>query len=532
MAKNTTPTFTHELPLKYRSKLVHELLVRQNLARFIHNACVGEAEKRLGLLWQSKLYQKARKMPQGQQRTEAFNQSRAAVQFTDFALQSYAQKIRNDAYKDRIDSPTASLIGKRAVEAVSDYAYKKGGKAHFRKYNELRSVESKTNDAGIRFRDGKVLWSGLEFECLINSKDKVTQHALNSPIKKCRLLTRELRGKTQAYVQLVLEGYSYHDQEKHPVALGKTVSSDLGPSTIATTSEDSAFLQKFCPEIEHDYKKERQLKRKRDRQMRANNPDNFNPDGTIKKLEPGEKHNWNISKRMKETTAQIRNNSRVEAATRKKSHGNLANQMLEMGTIWLIEKVSYVSFQKNYGRSVGVRAPGMFVALMKQKCKRFGGTVIEFSTYHTKLSQTCLCGRIEKKNLSQRVHNCPDCGLVMQRDLLSSFLALFVLDGILQADLARKAWSSAEPLLQTAWRNAQSASGESSRQTHFGARPRSQSGSSAKIPIAITKAQNVVRSGGNATDESLGEVVDYRGENLPALAVESGSVERHMINCF
>jgi|ERR1035437_3604867 hypothetical protein len=146
MPKYTTPTFTHELPLKYRSKLVRELLVRQNFARFVHNACVGEAEKRLWLLWQSKLYQKARKMPKGQERNEAFNESRAVVEFTDFALQSYAQKIRNEAYKDRIDSPTVSLIGKRAFEAVSDYAYQKGCKAHFRKYNELRRVLNPDRD--------------------------------------------------------------------------------------------------------------------------------------------------------------------------------------------------------------------------------------------------------------------------------------------------------------------------------------------------------------------------------------------------
>jgi hypothetical protein len=39
---------------------------------------------------------------------------------------------------------------------------------------------------------------------------------------------------------------------------------------------------------------------------------------------------------------------------------------------------------------------------------------------------------------------------------------------------------------------------------------RRHSGSPVKIPIAITKAQNVVRGGGNAADESLVEVVDYR----------------------
>ena len=68
-------------------------------------------------------------------------------------------------------------------------------------------------------------------------------------------------------------------------------------------------------------------------------------------------------------------------------------------------------------------------------------------------SQTCLCGRKERKPLSQRTHRCPDCGLVAQRDLLSDYLGLFVrpevdsqtgeiIKDTLDLDLASKAWST------------------------------------------------------------------------------------------
>ncbi|WP_460000742.1 zinc ribbon domain-containing protein [Paradesulfitobacterium aromaticivorans] len=39
-------------------------------------------------------------------------------------------------------------------------------------------------------------------------------------------------------------------------------------------------------------------------------------------------------------------------------------------------------------------------------------------------SQTCLCGEKVPKDLSVRVHECPACGLVMDRDWVSAKLIL------------------------------------------------------------------------------------------------------------
>jgi len=37
-------------------------------------------------------------------------------------------------------------------------------------------------------------------------------------------------------------------------------------------------------------------------------------------------------------------------------------------------------------------------------------------------SQTCLCGYHVPKDLSVRIHNCPNCGLVMPRDQVSAMI--------------------------------------------------------------------------------------------------------------
>ena len=118
-----------------------------------------------------------------------------------------------------------------------------------------------------------------------------------------------------------------------------------------------------------------------------------------------------------------------------------------MGDSFHFEKLSYRAFQRRYGKSVGRKAPGQFVALLRRKAVSAGGTVHEFPTRSTKLSQTCHCGSVVKKPLSQRWHSC-SCGVEAQRDLYSAFLATCVEGDRLDADQARTRWSGVDTLLR------------------------------------------------------------------------------------
>jgi putative transposase len=92
----------------------------------------------------------------------------------------------------------------------------------------------------------------------------------------------------------------------------------------------------------------------------------------------------------------------------------------------------------------------MFVERLKQKAVNASGSVTEFSTYKTCLSQSCICGKREKKPLSQRMHRC-SCGVEAQRDLFSAYLARFVQDDRLDVPLAKESWGGAETCLRTAF---------------------------------------------------------------------------------
>jgi len=90
-----------------------------------------------------------------------------------------------------------------------------------------------------------------------------------------------------------------------------------------------------------------------------------------------------------------------------------------------MEKISYKSWQKMFGRSILNSSPSQFKDILSKKSSYNGGSLIEYNTQTTALSQTCLCGNKKKKSLTERFHIC-DCGIIQQRDLFSAYLGLFV----------------------------------------------------------------------------------------------------------
>jgi hypothetical protein len=177
-----------------------------------------------------------------------------------------------------------------------------------------------------------------------------------------------------------------------------------------------------------------------DRQRRANNPENYNPNGTAKKGH----RKWKRSKRQRGTQRQIEEHHRKLGAQRKSLQGELAHQVLSLGNKVITEKVSKVAWAKRYGRSVGHKAPGLFETRVATLAKAAGGSFEAISTYSTLLSSRCLCGARKKKTLSERKHFCgcehvPE-GTFADRDEFSAFLAMFSQGSVLGIERAVKAW--------------------------------------------------------------------------------------------
>src|SRR5208337_2034246 len=204
---------------------------------------------------------------------------------------------------------------------------------------------------------------------------------------------------------------------------------DMGPKHMAVfLRNEQSSIALFQPIVDKltDYAKEmRLLQRHLDRQRRQNNPDNFNADGTIRK---GKKLKWHRSKAMIVTQGKIRELHRAIRETRKTVQRELASIIVALSDSLKTEDVSYKSWQKAYGKSVGNFAPSLFMTDVFSNAESAGSETTKIPL-KTALSQLCVCGLKKKKKLSQRVHDC-ECGVRSQRDVFSSYLALFYQESV------------------------------------------------------------------------------------------------------
>jgi transposase len=461
-----TPTFLLELPLQVNSQQAKHLHGHFEAGRHLYNALLGEAMKRLKRMRASEAWQQARAIPHSekQARKAAFTALRKEYGFSEYALYNFAKRERTTWIADHIDSSTAQTLATRTYRAANRVCVGQAKRVRFKsKGRGLDSLEGKQNTAGIHFdlqnpKDGNqgwLVWMKERYSAIIDWHDPVVQHGLRQRIKYARILRRKAsspraegadRNGYRYYAQLALEGASYQ-KPKHLVGK-ETVGLDIGPSTIAIVSKQgTARLETFCAELAPNVKAKRRLQRKLDRQRRANNPQNFDEKGRCKK---GHKI-WHDSQEYKATRSRLASQERKLAAHRKSLHGKLVHEVVAVGNTINTEKLSYKAWQKQFGRSIGFRAPGMFVDLLRRTVATTGGILYEVPTRSTKLSQLCHgCGVLLKKPLSVRWHECA-CGIgPVQRDLYSAALAAFLDLKTLRPSIAQSDWEGLETSLRAA----------------------------------------------------------------------------------
>jgi len=233
-------------------------------------------------------------------------------------------------------------------------------------------------------------------------------------LRSCRIVRGRVRGRWVYAAQLVVDG---RPLARHQVGEG-LVGLDVGPSTVAVVTDQGAWKETFCAELDHKAVELRRLQRRLDRQHRAGSRACFDEQGRHTKGGC----QWRCrSRRADRTKVRIHELQRRAAEHHKSLHGNLANRVLGQGRIIHTERLSYRALQRCFGRSVGRRAPGLCIATLSRKAASAGGTVAEVDTRTTRLSQCCVCGAVAKKPLRQRTHRC-GCGVEEDRDVFAAFL--------------------------------------------------------------------------------------------------------------
>lgn len=418
------------------------LNARLEIGRNIYNSCLGELYKRYNHMRESKQYKKISKLSKGKDRNKQFNELNNKYGLTDYSLHNFVRPIQKH-FKDNIDSFSAQKIATRCFGAFQKLMFHIADKVQFKKYGEMDSVEGKSNKTGIRFKDDKLVWNGLEIDIIIKNNDIYAQKAIQDKVKYCRIVRKMIRGKYKYYVQLVMEGLPpiKTDKEtgeiKRSIGLGN-VGIDIGTRTIAISSKYDVKLLELCPEVENIEKRKNLLQRKLDRQRRANNSNNFNEDGTIKR---GIKSAWVKSKKYLRAQNELRDIQRKQASIRKQSHEKLANYIISLGDRILVETMQFAGLQKRnkkttintktgkfnkkkrFGKSLANKAPSMLIEIINRKLKYDGMEILKINTQKVKASQySHFTGEYNKKELKDRWNE----GIQIQRDCYSAFLIMNV----------------------------------------------------------------------------------------------------------
>lgn len=132
-----------------------------------------------------------------------------------------------------------------------------------------------------------------------------------------------------------------------------------------------------------------------------------------------------VSKLQQKVTRQRQDWQHKVAAQIVSRNSMVATEKLNLKGLTRKAKTSKGRKQKSgLNRSILDVGIGNIISLLKYKLEDCQGVFVEVPTQKVAPSQTCpACGRKEKKELSQRIHDCP-CGCVLDRDVAAATVML------------------------------------------------------------------------------------------------------------
>ena len=420
------------LPLKTEIWQEDVINKRLELQRQVYNAMLGFELKQLEKLKQNPEYIEAmdslREYAQNGKKgckeyKEAGKKRNALLReygFSEFDFISDSLKFAKH-FSANIGSKVASYsIGKPMWQAFDKMLFGTGDKVHFKYKDSIDSVVSdgKTaikmvDDKGVRLscrtdetklfiqygtKGNRVLTIPIK----LNLKNMYELEMLSMPIKQVRILRRKEKGKYKYYTQLCLDGVpatkfdATTGEIKHPIGNGK-VGLFVNTNSVTVATKDGTVKYSLSDGVPNYADKIAELQRYMDNSRRATNPENFNPDGTIKKgiVIDGVRHKlkWTFSKRYMKARDEVAELMRLERVKRKLHHQKLANEILSMGNDFRVNVYPFAkaakrstedkttkkgtpASKKRAGKSIEENAPSLFIDILTNKINNTATGVI------------------------------------------------------------------------------------------------------------------------------------------------------------
>lgn len=441
---------------KYQEDILDK---RFEIGREIYNSLVNVTQKHYKEMIKTKNYRNLMSKLSGDKKKDRFiwkqlNDIRKQYGMSEYSFYNDVTKIRHH-FSDNIDSSTAQKIAKNLWRAYDRFFYGNGEKIRYKKYGSFNSLEGKSNDTGIRFREDTICWNELKIPVVIDYNNYYECQALEANIAYCRIIRKYVRNKYKYYVQIVFKGNPpvkvdmKTDEIKHSIGQGD-VGIDIGVSTIAYSSNADVKILELADKVQDIENEKRRLLRKMDRSLRATNPDNYNENGTIKK-QGCKKVVWNKSNHYIKYQNRLKELYRKQADVRKYQHECLANQIVSLGNNIYVETMNFSGLakkstkteqndkgrykrKKRFGKSIANRAPAMLLEIIDRKLSYYGKHLIKIDTWSAKASQfNHFDGTYKKKSLSQRWNDFN--GIKVQRDMYSAFLIMNIASDLKSFDI-------------------------------------------------------------------------------------------------
>lgn len=458
----------HTVQLILRSTEYEKSVIdkRFHAVSHIHNVCVKHAKKLLLQLDYDKEYQswrseycvlsKQKELSKADRMrklelSKQMSARRQEIGLSKWALQSYI-KVCGKRYSRLISSQQVQAEAANVWAGVEKCLFSKGKDIHFKKFMDFDTIGGKSNLNGARLNTDTmtVSWLGLELKCYLPKKASDRDYifeALDHKISYCTIKRMMFSNGWRYYLVVTLDGDAPHREHKTKTGV---MGIDPGVSTMAAVSDTACILEELTPDVDVYEKQIYMLERHMEASRRISNPDNFNPDGTIKKRKDCKP--WVFSNSYEAARRKLKTLYRKKSAYILYSHRNLCNRLLENADSFIVEKMNYAALakrsfkterqdkptdvvqkdgtvktvnkfkcKKRFGRSINRRSPSRFLSELKRKAESSGGTYMEVNTQTFKASQyNHVTDECVKVPLSQRFKLIGNDNV--QRDLYSAFL--------------------------------------------------------------------------------------------------------------
>lgn len=303
-----------------------------------------------------------------------------------YTLNTYALKLRKDSdFPSYLNAQAAQCAAERTWQTITRFykrmknGTKPVGYPKFKKNN--RSLEY-TNQSGWKLKGNKLyITDGVKARFGLFNLKKLYSYPQDK-IKRVRLIKRA----DGYYANFVLD---INRSDPQPPT-GKTVGLDVGLTHYLTDSEGNTVENPRF--LEKSEKKLKRLQRKVSKKVKGSS----NRKKAISKL--ARKH-LKVSRQRKDFAVK------------------LARCVVKSNDLVAVENLSVRNMMQNHklAKSIGSVSWYTFRTWLEYYGKIFGKIVIAIDPRNT--SQNCSgCDVKVPKTLKDRVHNCPSCGLILDRD--------------------------------------------------------------------------------------------------------------------